>query len=148
MNYSHAVSRRFFWIITFVMIAASPSLVWGHPGHGGLGSGEHSRISVAEGIVHSLIAIPLLLPVIGLGVWAGSYRTQVVSRIGFVASVALGCGVSRFHLDPAWTLLAQIGFIFGAGASALILFVVTQRLVKPVVDLAKDPLARRHSQLG
>ena len=145
MNYSHTVSRRFFWIISFVMIAASPSLVWGHPGHGGLGSGEHSHFSVVEGIVHSLIAIPLFLPVIALGVWAGYRRTQVVSRIGFAASVVLGCAVSRFHLDPAWTLFEQIGFIIGAGSGALILFMVTQRLVKPVVDLAKDPHSDRES---
>lgn len=105
--------------LTACFVLGYPAVVWAHPGHGGIGAGEHEHWLFVDGVMHSALSMLVLLT---------SLLMSVITVVGFgrrweslswLGVAVIGCAFAAFHLDAQWSMWQQISYLFGSSVGAL-----------------------------
>jgi hypothetical protein len=112
------------------LLVGCPAIALAHPGHGGIGAGEHDHGQWMDGIVHSLIALPVILSSMLLSVAvllrSKNQRWDLVSWFG---AAAIGCFFAAFHLNADWTVWQQVSYLFGSTLGAVVWYAAARGAV-------------------
>lgn len=108
--------------IAFLLVGC-PAIALAHPGHGGVGAGEHNHGQWVDGILHSLIAVPVMLSsmLLVVSVVASSAMRRWES-LNWLGAAAIGVVFAAFHLNVEWTLWQQFSYLLGSSMGAVLWF--------------------------
>jgi hypothetical protein len=118
--------------IAFLLVGC-PAIALAHPGHGGVGAGEQDHGQWVDGVLHSLIAVPVILSsmLLAVSVVASSMIRRWES-LSWLGAAAIGCVFAAFHLNVEWTVWQQVSYLLGSSMGA-VLWYAAGRLATGVV---------------
>jgi hypothetical protein len=109
------------------LLVACPAVGLAHPGHGGIGAGEQDHGQWIDGIVHSLIALPVVLSSSVLSVAVVlRVKNQRWESLSWFGAAAMGCFFAAFHLNSDWTVWQQVSYLFGSSLGAVLWYVAAR----------------------
>jgi len=112
-------------ILTLALVIITwPSIVSAHPGHGGIGAGDHDHVQWLDGVMHSLIALPVLLSSWLFALLAFTFPGRSWRGLSWLGAAATGAAVAAFHLNAGWAMGEQVSFMAGSGLGAISWYVV------------------------
>lgn len=103
------------------LLVGCPAIALAHPGHGGIGAGEHDHGQWMDGILHSLIALPVILSSMLLSVAVVlRSKNQRWDSLSWFGAAAIGCLFAAFHLNADWTMWQQVSYLLGSSLGAVV----------------------------
>lgn len=120
MRFLSASSSIRFATMAFLLVAC-PAIALAHPGHGGVGAGEHNHGQWVDGILHSLIAVPVILSSMLLVVSAvASSAMRRWESLNWLGAAAIGVVFAAFHLNMEWSVWQQVSYLLGSSLGAVL----------------------------
>lgn len=113
-------------------LACIPQIALAHPGHSDFTTHTPEHLTMIDGMLHSLIALPSLLLAIALGMLLAKSGQQYRFVIALAAPVT-SCVIASYHLDAAVSIASQLPFMVGAALSGWIVCQVTHIAVQTVL---------------
>lgn len=112
------------------LLVGCPAIALAHPGHGGIGAGEHGHGQWMDGILHSLIALPVILSssVLSVAVVLRS-KNQRWDSLSWFGAAAIGCLFAAFHLNADWTMWQQVSYLLGSSLGAVVWYAAARGVV-------------------
>jgi|GEM_PF-2535207 len=102
-----------------LVVIAWPCIVSAHPGHGGIGAGDHDHVQWLDGLVHSLIALPVILSSWLFALLACNFPGRGWRGLSWLGAAATGAAVAAFHLNAGWAMGVQVSFLTGSCLGAI-----------------------------
>lgn len=120
MRFLSAASSLRLATLAFLLVGC-PAMVLAHPGHGGIGAGEHHHGQWVDGILHSLIALPVILTSLTLAVSvAASSSVRRWESLSWLGAAAIGSVFAAFHLNVEWSTWQQLSYLIGSSLGAVL----------------------------
>lgn len=120
MRFLSASSSLCLATLAFLLVGC-PAMLLAHPGHGGIGAGEHHHGQWVDGILHSLIALPVILSSLTLAVSVmASFSFRRWESLGWLGAAVIGCAFAAFHLNVEWSAWQQISYLIGSSLGAVL----------------------------
>lgn len=112
-------------ILTLAMVMiAWPSIVSAHPGHGGIGAGDHDHLQWLDGFTHSLIALPVVWSSLLFALLACNFPSRSWRGLSWLGAAATGAALAAFHLNAEWAMWQQVAFLTGSCLGAISWYLV------------------------
>ncbi|MEY4567022.1 MAG: hypothetical protein RLY14_1992 [Planctomycetota bacterium] len=118
--------------LMLIALALLPQIALAHPGHSDFTAHVPQQLTVIDGMLHSLIALPSLLLAVALGTLLAKSSGQFRLGIALVAPIA-SCAIASYHLDAAVSIASQLPFLVGAAFSGWIVCQATHIAVQTVL---------------
>ena len=118
--------------LLLLTLACLPQIALAHPGHSDFTAHAPNHLTMIDGMLHSLIALPSLLLAMALGILLAK-SSQPFRVVIALAAPVTSCVIASYHLDEAESIASQLPFLAGAAFAGWIACQATSLLAQTML---------------